>query len=471
MPIWVKRLFRLLASRRLATLVLVAFVGFIAVTTFVPFSPKASAQEVSSWRRDHPTLAALVGPLGLHDAYESPLFNGLTALLIVSTTVCAWERTRAARRASANVRSEQWIAKRLDRQPTASILLARSSSDEALEVLATRLRRFRMSVRVHGNGLVARQATWATWGSAVFHWSMVALALIAVLGYLFGWRGAAGAIVGVERSIDPASLQALSAGVWSDADEAPTRTLKVESLDLDYSANGVDVGHAPMVVVTEEGREVARSRVYPNSPLRHGGLYVHRDDWGIGALVSFETTAGVEVGRTQLLFLFDSASSDGRITFAARLPEETGSSKATVTLPLDRLSNGRRVRDLPRDPRIEVAFPSSTDATSVVMRPGDVTTLPGANVRIRVPVIDRYSRLFVVYDPTIGLAYLAFTLAACAAAIALLVHPRTVIANASADGKGSVRLNVVVISKRIDTLFRKRVEDAVHLLEVTASES
>lgn len=464
MPRGARRLIALLSSRRLAASVLLAFVVFIVITTAVPRVPRASVDEVMTWKRNHPVLASVTTPLGLHTAYSSPLFYALVLLLAASTTACSWERTRAARMVSAKARDRGWIANRLSKAPTHVVAVPGGDPVQIIEGLRTRLPGMRLTLTDDGLGLTATRSVWAFWGSAFFHWSLVALICIAAAGYLLSWRGSIAAIVGTVRPLDYASTPKLSEGLLAAARDLPKRELEVESIDLDHVADGIAVGHAPLAIFREGGKTIERAYVYPNQPFHRGGLYLHRDDWGVGALVAFETTSGAEVGRTQLLFAFGTADNRGRITFSPQLPEAVGADRVSVTLPLDRGVKGSWIEDLPKDPLVELVLSTSSETTRSAMRSGDTLLLPGAGVRLRVVTIDRYARFTVVYDPTLGLVYVALVLVALSAAVALLIYPQVVFASVSMD-EGTVTLRTVVLSKRVDALFRKRVEEAVRAIE------
>jgi cytochrome c biogenesis protein ResB len=82
------RTWRLLRSRRLAVSLIAFLATYSIIGTLVPRGTPADVA-VRIWASAHPVLEAVAGPLGLHQAYASPLFLAFAFVLALCTCACA----------------------------------------------------------------------------------------------------------------------------------------------------------------------------------------------------------------------------------------------------------------------------------------------------------------------------------------------------------------------------------------------
>lgn len=455
---------RLLRSPRVAAWLLVWLTFYVVVSTAVPQAAQVTQSELARWQELNPLATEFTSRLGLHSAFSSLLFLAPALLLTVSTAVCAWDRSRSgAVFLVLRKRTPRNMLDRLGRGPSFSVGVAEADPNTALDDALVALRSLRLHVVRRDDALVATTNLYAGLGSALFHWALVALFLAAGLGQLVKWEGRMGIPVGHSLTDTAASYGVLTRGPWAAKSPSTGYTINVAAMDIDYVSDGAERGHAPLVRLLDGETVIAERLVYPNSPLHHGSLYIHRDDWGLGVVASLETSSGDEVGRQHFLLDFDS-SKDGRIAVETDVPFELGAERVVLELPLDEAYEGGYLADLPSDPRVEVRALGSSDATASVLRAGDVLSYPGATMRLRIVDVTRYTRLFLVDDPTIPWVYAFLVLAMLGCVIALLGRPRAVLVRAEALEGGGVRLHALVVAKRVDPLFKERVREALFSL-------
>jgi cytochrome c biogenesis protein ResB len=397
----------------------------------------------------------------MHRAYRSPLFLVPAFILMLSTAVCAWDRTSFTRKLAALGRGiTPALASRLARRPTFSVSVEDSRSDRGLSAASDSLSHLGMRVTVDGDRLLAVSNTWAVWGSAVFHWSLVGLFVAAGAGQLIKWEGQIGIPVGHRLTDVAGSYGQLVRGPLAPKAPSTGYTLEVAQLELDHSVGGVARGPAPLVRLYSGDAVAAQGYVYPNSPLSYRGLTIHRGEWGIGVVAALETLDGKEIGRRNFLFDFEDTRGTGRLAIEEGLPEQLGVGRLRFAVPLDRSSGGRFKADLALDPRVEITTVGSAEATVSVLRAGDKLAFPGGTMQLRIVDITRYARLFVVADPMIPFVYAFLILAALGGTVALLIHPRVVVARVHESENGA-SVDVLVIAKRVDPLFEARVREAL----------
>ncbi len=296
-----RKLTSLLASPRLAVALLVTLGVYSFVGTLVPQGRDAAAT-VRQWDSAHQGLAPLVGLLGMHQAFSSPVFVALAILLACATAVCAWRRTAVAWRRSSALRALRRgeIAKAVG-SPTFAIETEANRS-EAIDRAEIALREADLGAKRADDTLVLASNPATVWGSTVFHWALVALLAVVVLSALVRSDGLVGIPRGESRSDVPASYGVYSRGPLHATATPPLR-IGVEEFEVDYTEpDGTVVGPtATVAVTTESGAVLARQRVYPNHPLKHGSMVVHSNSSGLALRFLLERADGSEIGRTSAL--------------------------------------------------------------------------------------------------------------------------------------------------------------------------
>lgn len=418
-----RRLYRALRNPRLAVWLLGALGLWMFLGTVVPqFALDEAA--VKAWATANPAIESVVGPLGLHDAYSHPVFLAGMFVLAASTIVCAWERSaRALRVGRARGSLTQGALSRL-RVARALPLTAEETvePESALEHADVALRSLGLRVRRGPRVLEADSGSWGLAGSPVFHWALVALFLVVPLGRLTRAEGLMGVTAGTQRVNEPAAYGRLEAGPLHGgfADEI----IGVEGdMLLSFMDGGVDRGASPTVTVEIDGVEVARQRVYPNNPLRHGALTIHAEDWGYGVAYSLVDEAGGEIAAQAFIDRLGETTATAPYTSA--FTDESGSLVASITMDVASLPGEETSTD-PRDRRVEiVATGPDASAVETVAAAGDAIDL-GDGLSLRVDRLDYYARLSVVDDWSVSWIYALFLVACAAVSVSVLVPHRVV---------------------------------------------
>lgn len=446
------RIRRLLTSRRLAVWLLGATAVWSAVAMSVPQASLDPAA-ATAWAAAHPILHLVARAVGLDHAFSSPLFMAATTVLLLSTITCAWERTRTAvRRWRAAGTVSRGAVQRLKQRP--DLVLATTpgtTGGQALDAAETCVRGLRLKVRRGPQLLEASAGRVGLLGSPVFHWSLVLLIAVILLGRMTRSEGLIGVPVG-ERVPDVAES-------YGSLDEGPLfgghsrLDIAVEEVIDAYSPDGLDLGVAIDVVLRDGDREVARRLAYANHPLRYGSLLVHANDWGLAPSFSLEDSRGADVANTHALVDF--------------LPEDTSSTSSggfdvTDNAGASRYRVETRVPLLAKEPSVEMTVTDvATSAVlgSATLAVGDAYELPGGE-RVRLLGVPRYGRLSVADDWSVTPIYALFVIGTLGLSLAIFTPHRRVRVLVVESGVG-VSLHVVVQHDRGSAVFRERALDVL----------
>lgn len=468
--IW-HRIFRFLASPRLATWLLVAIGVWSMMATLVP-QTLDNGQKVAAWAAAHPILEPVARVLGLHHAFTSVVFRLFVFALGLSTALCAWRRTKAAigrMRAlgKAAGATEESLVTDHDLEITYAPALGESEilsrTTRTLEWLGIRPKR-------RGRLLSAVSPRWSVFGSPVFHWGLVALVLVVLAASLQRSEGLMGVAVGQTKADVPESYGVLRAGMLHNWSKTPW-SIRVDAFETHFRTGKIDHGPTPTVSVLDaSGRVVKTQRVYPNNPLQTGPLTVHRSDDGLTVTLVLLNGAGVETGRSVQLVDFSAEASSGTVPLdSLNVSDNAGNALLTmsVTVPLDR-KGGRFVKEMPQDPaaRLVVVSPDGKTVLDRVIAPGEQVALPTGDT-LRLDGIGWYARLKVVDDRTTPFLYLALAVALVGLTLTVAVRQQAVLGTVVEDRDGfklvaSIRLwrNVSTNREEIENELAKALGDS-----------
>jgi hypothetical protein len=295
-----------------------------------------------------------------------------------------------------------------------------------------------LRVDLDESGMVATSRSWAFLASPIFHWALTALFLLAALGPLTRAEGSIDVVRG-ESVIDRRGsyVRGLDAGPLF-YERFSNASIGVESVDAKHVVAGVDRGASPLVVVRREGRTLARAYVYPNAPMRAGGLLIHRGAIGPAVRMRFEFPDG---SKRTLAVPFDMRGGSAPTPIPVRLDlrvDGKGYPLSLVPAPSGRLMISSSAGDsAPIGPGASADLPSGVSATFV-----ERTT---------------YARLAVVNDWTVNWLYTAFVVAIVSAGFALFCPPRAVAIRTEPEGLAGI----VVVASALDSGFRRRVRSAL----------
>lgn len=460
-----RSLLNVLASAWLAVAAL-AFAGVWSIIgTAVP-QGAAAQPTIAAWDKANPALAAVINVLGLHRAFTAWPFVACLVVLGVSTVVCSWRRSKAAfARArvlagargtgAADLAAGRDLAVTLD--PTTDRAPALSRAAEVLSGLGIR-------TKEDDGVLRAVSPAWTVWGSAVFHWALVALMLVILAGNLGRSDGLMAVSVGQTKPDAPSSYGVLTTGPlhsWSGIH----RSFRIDELAPDMKLNGIDLGAVPTVSILDaNGKVLKRQLVYPNKMLHLGSLAINCPAIGLSANVSLLDRDGKVVGTTYEPIDFDQSAKGGTVPVGL-LGIYTSSGKVGlrvgVTVPLDRVGSGYG-EWLPSNPAavFTVYDTAGTVVGSQAVRPGESVQFPGGGASMRLNSLGWYARLSIVDDWTTPYIYAAMIIALLGLTITLLTRQQLVVA-AIVDGDAGPELALKMRLWRNVPTTRAEIEAAL----------
>lgn len=452
-----------LRSRRLAAALIVALAGYSIVASLVPRGP-ADEPAVREWAAAHPVAEWAASILGLHQAFASPLFLSLIALLAMATGACAVDRTRHSLRMLRNGPrpTRDFLDRLRDRPQHAFALDPSTDPGEVMGALSVNMRRLRLRVgpvtatEIHGRGGLA-----GPFGSTTFHWTILAVILVAGFGQAYRAEGLLGLPVG-ERVTDARSS-------YLRVDEGPLFAGRFSGVDLvasdvqrHYMAGGVDRGAAPVIAVSRDGEELARGRVYPNQPLRLGSLLLHSAGYGPAVVLVVGRPPGGEVARTTVLLDRSTEDSSAGVPRVVRLGLGADAPPIAVRVSVaPRAGAGSPGHAADDRAYIETStVGSGRFGERLSLAVGESLALPGGSI-LRVAEVKDWALVSLTNDWSVPLLYALFVVLVIGLAVAVLVPTRLVSAMLVQRDDGSWWLHLRAWHSRRDPIFEERVDEAV----------
>lgn len=422
-----RRVWRVLRSRKVAALTIGAFAVYAMISTMVVSEDYAAP-------------------------YGSPLFLALAGFLALSTAACAWERTLSALSDFRRVDDAGRQLALLRERPT-FVVSTSLEPDVATSVTADAFRRLGLSVKASDGVLAAHGGLLGRIGSAVFHWSLTLLFVVICAGELTQSVGYMRIIEGGAREAVPESYTGLDAGPL--ASKAPGFSIAVPGIDMDYQARGLDQGPTPIVEVrSSDGDIMARGHAYPNHPVRAGTVTVHPNDYGLAVVVEVATQSGVESADIFLEYTEDRSAvvPNG---FEIQSPDGSAPTRVLFELPENRSDDQGPAVSV----RAGVGGLSSegSGALHAILEPGETMSLPGAILTI--DRLTRYAKLTVVNDWSVLPIYVLFGTALIGLTAALWAPPRRCWAACLEEDPACIRVRVS--HRRGDPVFADRVASAI----------
>lgn len=422
-----KRLWRLLRSRKLAVWTIIAFTAYAAVATTV---------SDGDWSVP----------------YRNPVFLLISALLAASTGACAWERTRAALKTAPVREPSESVVSRLRDRP--QVVIPAAASEDPLGAAEAGLRGLRMRVTRTGDVLEARTGVAGAFGSPIFHWALALLFVVVALGQLTRTEGVMGVIAGHSKLDAPESYGSLEIGPW--AGDLTGYEISVPSIESSFTANGVEQGVTPYVELrNSEGIVLAAGHAYANHPIRYRSMLVHATDNGLGAVI--EVSDGGTSFTEQVLLdytedresvvpgVFGVMGADGKAVATVMLEPSDGSTPDSALV---------RVRVVEGEGQ-----PDESPVLDEVVPEGGRLELPGG-ITLTILQLTKYARLSVVDDWSVYWIYALFGLAVVGLVLAVFTPLRAVRVLLVVDDSAP-RVHVAVRHGRGDPHFPGRVESAL----------
>ncbi len=436
-----RRIVRYLTSAVLVSVTL-GFIGvWSIVATIVPQGDPTRGRAFE-WAAANPTIAPVVDALGLHQAFDAPVFLVAIGVLALSTVLCSWQRTKVAVKRSRVLRAVA-SGDSLPALTDNDLLIGSTdgtSSADALAAAERALGELGITTRRSGEALVSASSPLAPWGSPVFHWALVGFMLFVLIGSFVRADGLIGLAVGQTKPDAPESYGKLSTGPWHSWDGV-SRSFRLDDFEPRFTADGIDHGPVPTVSVLDaEGNVLKTQLVYPNKMLHLGSLKIGAPAYGLSVTLSLLDEAGTEVGSAVQLVDFDQSALEGTIPLEPlAVTDETGAPLAFVHATVPLISeNGRFVEWLPKDVPARIAANSQDGAVlvdEVVAQGATVDLIDG--LRIRVVDVGWYSRLSILDDWTIPFIYGWMILAALALSVTVFTRQRYVVVAAHEGPEGT----------------------------------
>ncbi|MCK8114947.1 cytochrome c biogenesis protein ResB [Anaerosoma tenue] len=457
-----RRVWRFLTSPVLA-MVLLLWVGVWSIIgSFVP-QRDLDPMGVALWAAANPALETVAGALGLHEAFTSPLFIVPGLFLALCTAACAWQRTGVARRRARSLRDARSDVEPGDETSADFEIVCDPALDSAaiVERTAATLEHLGISLRKGERVVSAVSPWWSVWGTAVFHWALVALIVLIAGGSLARASGQMGVAVGQTKPDQPGSYGQLTSGPLHNWDLVD-RWIRVDAFDIDYVTGDLHRGPTPTVTVLDgEGNVLASQLVYPNNTLKQGALTIYPVDYGLSATLAMVDDAGAEVQRTTQLVDFAEGNPDGTAPITPlglAGPDGVLAYHVIVSVPLDERPEGLVART-PEVPAAHVVIVDTGGAAVVdeVISVDEGVALPTGG-ELRLLGVDYYARLQMVDDPSIPLLYIAGAISMIGLGVATLAR-QMVLKAWTLEGPEGTRLLVRMRLWRIHSTSRSEIED------------
>lgn len=454
---------RLLGSAALALWLLVFATAWSIAATAVPQVGTASEALLRSWAAEHAALEPVVRAVGLHSAFSSPVFLACSAVLAMSTAICSWRRTKVAIARARELREAACSTTELLVEQHDFDIPVHSFADapHALHEMGTALDRLGVRMAQRGDMLVSVSPWWSVWGSAIFHWALLALMLAAFAGTLVRSEGSMYVPVGEAKPDVPASYRGLDQGRLRAAGLVH-RSIRVDAFNPDLKVGGIDRGAVPTVSVLDgSGRVLISQQVYPNQKLHSGSLSINAPGCGLTVKLGLLDSSGRKVADQIMLVDFSQTATEGTIPLTSfGSHDSAGNSLLQVyaTVPLDRVGEqfGEWIPSVPRA-RVVVTDRSGQTALNSVIEEGQTLRVPGAG-SLRLEGIGWFSRLSLVDDPTIPFVYGSMIIAMLGLIISLATRQQLLLVSYE-EGPGGPRIVVRARMWRNSSVDRQELRE------------
>ncbi len=434
-----KRVHRALVSPALA-LGLIAFITvWSVIATAIPQSSVATPDAMAAWTTKYRTLEPAVEAVGLHRAFSAPIFIAAVVLLAISSGLCAWGRTKAAAGKARRLKAAALMGPaELQRAHDISIPLDTAASRaDVLERAASVFAALGVKTRRRQDVVLAVSPSWSVWGSAVFHWALVALVLTVFASLVLRSEGAMGVAVGATVPDQEESYFSVETGRLHDWARVK-RSIRIDDFDPAGRKGDLELGAVPTVTVLDaDGRAVITQQVYPNKKLHAGSVSIYSPMCGLAVTVEIEDAAGRPLGRVTQLVDFSQEASGGTVPvkpMAATDDQGRVVMRLSATVPLDKDPHGGFGEWIPEQPKAHLVLSdgSGTRLLDRVVNEGETAAIEGGGT-LRVADVGWYAVLVVVDDPTIPLIYASMIVAMLGLTLSVAMRQQ-IVAAAVVDG-------------------------------------
>lgn len=290
----------LLKSRKLAISLLLIILAFSALGTQIPQQALLTVRDYSAWQAQNPFLSKICEALGFTNLYWNWWYIALLVLLLINVAFCTASRFRQALRpTSLRPRSAENLKKFEN-------FFSLSTSGGALRALQyvnslLKARRYRISQQeIPGGYFVwANKGRFGIWGSLLFHFSFLIILIGVLISLGTRVRGRMAITEGqtfTERSQD---YLLLKEGFLSDHKHLG---FKVKLDEFHVETKGKAAEYFSDVLVSEDGKTVAKETISSNNPLVYKGLTFLPDIHGFSPLLILKDKKGKSLLDAYIIF-------------------------------------------------------------------------------------------------------------------------------------------------------------------------
>lgn len=452
------RVYRLLRSKLLGVLVILAMAVLALLGTMIAQAPQGAAadptvhaQWLETMRPRYGGWTPVLDFLGFFRMWTSPLFLGTTILLALSIVACTlhriptlWER---ATRPRTHV-SPRFFDRAQYRAEMVLPLDVAGAAAHAREVLRGGLYRMLPDPAAPAGeaAFYADRFRWGPFGTVIAHAAMVVV--LAAFGVT--------AFTGFESNLDIAVGQSAPVGHGTDL------VVTARSFADTYDDEGRPVDYVSHLVVRRGDHVVGEQEVRVNSPLVADGVAFHQASFGIAAGITVTDAAGSPLfsGAVPLKW----TSGDGRYAIGKVTPEGGGIEVLVVTP-----ASGAGDSSIPAGSAVFELYDVATDAKLDVLpvEPGETVTSNGLGLTFDREL--RYTGIIARQDPGALWMWIGSALLVLGMCMTFMLRHRRLWVRVSPVA-GGARLQVASAEK-LDTTFERHFRSLVGRIDATAPDA
>ncbi|HEY9769922.1 MAG TPA: cytochrome c biogenesis protein [Coleofasciculaceae cyanobacterium] len=272
-----RRFLGIIANLKLAIILLLAIAVVSIAGTVIE-----QAETLSFYQENYPESPALYGFLtwkvilvwGLNHVYSTWWYLSLLILFGASLTACTFTRQLPALKAA---RKWKYYQKP---QQFEKLALSAKLEQGSIKSLIPLLNKQNYQIWQQDNTLYARKGLIGRIGPIVVHIGMLMVLAGGMWGIFTGFFAqemiASGDTFKIQNIIE--------SGPFSASQIPDNWSVKVNRFWIDYTDNGdIDQFYSDLSVISDRGKELKRSTIHVNKPLRYDGVTLYQTNWSIAA--------------------------------------------------------------------------------------------------------------------------------------------------------------------------------------------
>ncbi|WP_062383607.1 cytochrome c biogenesis protein ResB [Demequina iriomotensis] len=315
---WLRWIWRQVTSMRVALILLLLLALASIPGSVLPQWPQDAAA-TRQFISDNAFWGPVLDATGFLDVFGSAWFTAIYVLLFASLIGCI--APRAAHHYRELRRPVAATPRSLARYEGAGPETVASSPDDAVAAARAALRpragrlgaltgyRVRVDRREDGSlALAAETGHVRELGNLVFHASLVLVLLAVAYGTLFTYRGQAIVVEGRSFTNAVVAYDTFSSGSLFDPADLDPFTLRLDSLDAEFSDTGRPLHFQANVTFTEPGEDAVRTDISVNHPLESGDAKIYLQGNGYAPVITVRDAAGEVAFSGPVVFLAQDAA-------------------------------------------------------------------------------------------------------------------------------------------------------------------